>query len=160
MTTEQNATPPQCDRDKLLTIIAYAYQIAGAHDVPAHILDVLSDPEGATSDQVEAMLPYMAQQPKLTLALPVFEKRRIVIVSDEMLDDERLVCVAIEGHQAPPTPGGCTPLPWRITDATEKKSREIVGANGSTVAKLTALDIQNAELIVAAINSIAAPQPE
>lgn len=56
------------ERDKLLTIIANAYQIVGAHDVPAHILDVLSDPEGATCEQVEAMLPYsievVAAQPQ------------------------------------------------------------------------------------------------
>lgn len=42
-----------------------------------------------------------------------------------------------------------SPLPWRITDATEKKGREIVDARGNTVAKLTALDIPNAEVIVA-----------
>jgi hypothetical protein len=43
---------------KLLRIIGYAYQIAGAHDCPEHILDVLADPEGATGEQIEAMLPY------------------------------------------------------------------------------------------------------
>lgn len=43
---------------KLHRIIAYAYQIAAAHDCPAHILDVLSDPEGATEEQIAAMLPY------------------------------------------------------------------------------------------------------
>ena len=43
---------------KLLRIIAYAYQIAGVHDCPEHILDVLSDPEGATEEQIDAMLPY------------------------------------------------------------------------------------------------------
>jgi len=47
------------DLDKLLTIIASAYQIAGAHDAPANILDVLADPESATLEQVEAMLPYI-----------------------------------------------------------------------------------------------------
>jgi hypothetical protein len=44
--------------DKLLRIIAYTYQIAGAHDCPEHILDVLADPEGATDAQIAAMLPY------------------------------------------------------------------------------------------------------
>jgi hypothetical protein len=43
---------------KLLRVIAYAYQIAGAHDCPEHILDVLADPEGATDEQIDAMLPY------------------------------------------------------------------------------------------------------
>jgi hypothetical protein len=59
--------PPQADTDKLLSIIACAYQIAGWHDAPAHILDVLSDPEAATMDQVEAMLPY---QPGIVQAAP------------------------------------------------------------------------------------------
>lgn len=48
----------QGDRDKLLSIIASAYLIAGHHDAPAHILDVLADPEAATDAQVDAMLPY------------------------------------------------------------------------------------------------------
>lgn len=41
-----------------------------------------------------------ATQPKLTLALPDYETRRIVIASDEIIDDERLVCVAIKGGEA------------------------------------------------------------
>jgi hypothetical protein len=52
------ASPAVPDRDHLLKIIAFAYQIAGAHDAPEHILDVLADPEGATAAQVDAMLPY------------------------------------------------------------------------------------------------------
>jgi hypothetical protein len=36
-------------------------------------------------------------EPKLVLALPDYETRRIVISSDEVIDGERLVCVAIEG---------------------------------------------------------------
>lgn len=44
-------------------------------------------------------------------------------------------------------------LPWRVTDATEKKTREIVDANG---AKLTALDMPNALLIVSAVNAVRA----
>lgn len=46
-----------------------------------------------------------------------------------------------------------TPLPWRITEPTEKKTREIVGANGETVARLTALDMDNAALIVKCVNA-------
>ena len=46
-----------------------------------------------------------------------------------------------------------SPLPWRITDASEKKTREIVDANDSTIARLTALDMANAELIVSAVNT-------
>ena len=46
-------------REKLLSIIASAYQIAGACDAPAHILDVLADPVNATQDQIDAMLPFL-----------------------------------------------------------------------------------------------------
>jgi hypothetical protein len=58
----RRATPPSpstAPTERLLAIIAAAYQIAGAHDAPAHILDVLANPEAATDEQVEAMLPYV-----------------------------------------------------------------------------------------------------
>jgi hypothetical protein len=44
-------------------------------------------------------------------------------------------------------------LPWRITSADERKGREIVDAHGATVAKLTLLDMANAELIVSSVNA-------
>lgn len=47
------------------------------------------------------------------------------------------------------------PAPWRVTEPTEKKSREIVDVNGATVARLTALDLANAMYIVAAVNTYA-----
>lgn len=53
-----------------------------------------------------------------------------------------------------------SPLPWRITEANEKKSREIVDAKGITVAKLTALDMDNAELIVKGVNALKSTLPE
>jgi hypothetical protein len=53
------AAPVSAMTDKLLLIIAYAYQIAGAHDAPDHILDVLANPEEASDEQIEAMLPYV-----------------------------------------------------------------------------------------------------
>lgn len=46
------------DYQKLLKIIAYTYQVLGAHDAAERILDVLGDPEGATEEQIDAMLPY------------------------------------------------------------------------------------------------------
>jgi hypothetical protein len=49
-----------------------------------------------------------------------------------------------------------TKTPWRITAPSDKKAREIVGADGSTVAKLTALDLPNAVLIVEAVNAMQA----
>ena len=45
--------------DKLLQIIAATYQIAGACDLPAYILDVLANPELATQEQIDAMLPFV-----------------------------------------------------------------------------------------------------
>lgn len=40
------------------TTIPQAFQIAGAHDVPAHILDVLTNPDQASAEQVAAILQY------------------------------------------------------------------------------------------------------
>ena len=37
-------------------------------------------------------------QPKLVIALPDYDKRKIVIASDEVIDGERIVCVAIDGE--------------------------------------------------------------
>lgn len=45
-----------------------------------------------------------------------------------------------------------SPFPWKITEASEKKGREIVDARGNTVAKLTALDIPNAMAMVKGVN--------
>jgi hypothetical protein len=50
--------------------------------------------------------------------------------------------------------GSHAALPWSITEADAKKTREIVGADGATVAKLTILDIPNAELIVTSVNAV------
>jgi hypothetical protein len=46
------------ENDKLLEIIGCAYQVAGAHGAPVRILDVLADPQAATAEQIDAMLPY------------------------------------------------------------------------------------------------------
>lgn len=51
--------PPAAQQDRLLSIIANTYQILGALDAPTHILDVLSDPLGATDTEIEAMLPFV-----------------------------------------------------------------------------------------------------
>ena len=51
--------PVEPANDKLLQIIAAAYQIAGACDLPFHILDVLANPEKATQEQIDAMLPFV-----------------------------------------------------------------------------------------------------
>lgn len=50
------AHPPSSDR--FLQIIACAYQMAGVHDAPEVWLDVLSNPEEATQEQIDALLPY------------------------------------------------------------------------------------------------------
>lgn len=46
-------------QDKLLNIIASAYQIAGSYGAPSNVLDVFSDPEAASDEQIEALLPYV-----------------------------------------------------------------------------------------------------
>lgn len=48
-------------------------------------------------------------EPKLVLALPDHERRKIVIASDEVIDGERLVCVAIEDAAAEPMPVAGSP---------------------------------------------------
>jgi hypothetical protein len=55
----QPVQPVQLANDKLLQIIAAAYQIAGAYDAPAYILDVLANPEGATLAQIDELLPFV-----------------------------------------------------------------------------------------------------
>ncbi|QOY96369.1 hypothetical protein IM543_11415 [Massilia sp. UMI-21] len=71
------ASPSHPDPEKLLTIIAYAYQIAGAAGCPAHILDVLCDPDAATTEQIEAMLPYAHPvQQQEQAAIDVLAERR------------------------------------------------------------------------------------
>ena len=47
------------DREKLLEIIAAAYQIAGAYDAPTQVLDVLANPTSATQEQINALLPFV-----------------------------------------------------------------------------------------------------
>jgi hypothetical protein len=75
--------------DKLLNIIASVYQIAGAHDAPAHILDVLADPEAATVEQVEAMLPYRAGRVVADgcVVVPVEPTEDMVIAGFESVPD-------------------------------------------------------------------------
>jgi hypothetical protein len=58
--------------------------------------------------------------------------------------------------EAPKTGDKHAKLPWRITDAP----RKIVGADGATVANLTALDLPNAELIVVSVNASTGAAPE
>lgn len=47
---------------KLLRILAAVYQIAGCHDVPDSVMDVLAHPEAATDEQVGALLPYSPER--------------------------------------------------------------------------------------------------
>lgn len=58
-----------CDPEQMIAkyrkfekIIAYTYQICGDHNVPDSILDILAEPEEATDEQVEAMLPYQREE--------------------------------------------------------------------------------------------------
>lgn len=51
----------------------------------------------ALSEFCDAVSRIMTSQPKLVLALPDYEKRKLVVASDEVIDGERLVCLAIKG---------------------------------------------------------------
>ncbi|MFZ3286629.1 MAG: hypothetical protein WA191_07235 [Telluria sp.] len=94
------------ERDKLLTIVACAYQIAGAHDAPAHILDVLSDPEAATVEQIESMLSYQpfAHRPGSTGSV-AHEPYAIVI--DRSYDGEGLTLAVHDGVNYTFSDGDC-----------------------------------------------------
>lgn len=85
--------------DKLETICLHCYIGLGAtYDLPERFLDVLCEPLKATPEEVDALLPVITPAPpKLVLALPDYETRRIVIASDDTEDGERQVCVAIKG---------------------------------------------------------------
>ncbi len=52
------ASSSQPAYDKLFQIIAATYQIAGFYDAPEHVLDVLANPELATQEQIDALLPF------------------------------------------------------------------------------------------------------
>lgn len=62
ITAAPASAPPEhiAMQEHLEKIIAAAYQIAGVHDAPAYILDVLSDPCAASERKVQDMLPYQA----------------------------------------------------------------------------------------------------
>ena len=61
------AQPVEPATDKLRQIIAATYQIAGACDLPVHILDVLANPERVTQEQIDAMLPFVPPAEKAKL---------------------------------------------------------------------------------------------
>lgn len=83
---------------KLESICTSCYVGLGLnYDLPERFLDVLCEPLDASNEQIEGLLPVATPAPpKLCIALPDYEKRRIVIASDEVIDGERLVCVAIK----------------------------------------------------------------
>lgn len=56
---QQMADPAGTSKDHLLAIIGAFYQICAEHDFPEHLLDILSDPEATTPEQVDALLPYV-----------------------------------------------------------------------------------------------------
>ena len=55
------------ESDKLLEIIAAAYQIAGAYEAPDYVLDVLANPTTATQEQIDALLPFAPMLPAGTM---------------------------------------------------------------------------------------------
>lgn len=63
--------------DKLLAIIGAFYQICAEHDFPEHLLDILSDPEAATPEQVDALLPYVLpdDEPAVQIVEPIIRTK-------------------------------------------------------------------------------------
>lgn len=92
------ALPDEARHDKLLTIIAHAYQIMGAHNAPAHVLDVLADPEAATAEQIDAILTYEPADEAKDAALAESKREgwrdgmaeAQELLADEIKDAERL----------------------------------------------------------------------
>lgn len=111
MSAEQNTTElkpcPFCGARAEFATNSYAIWVACSY-CQCHGEEG-SKEEAIAAWNKRAQQPTPEQQPKLTLALPIFEKRRIVIVSDEMIDDERLVCVAIDDKDVKPAQP--TPVP-------------------------------------------------
>lgn len=84
------------DYDKLLDIIAAAYQIAGAHGAPVHVLDVLARPGEATEAQVSAMLPYGLPADAAAPAPPLstnvhHDPRQMVVVGGQRVGKQALL---------------------------------------------------------------------
>lgn len=46
--------------------------------------------------ELHQAMAHLTIQPTLVLAMPDWDKRRVTIVSDELIDGERLVCIAVE----------------------------------------------------------------
>jgi hypothetical protein len=86
-------------------LAACIYQAAGAYDLPPRFLDALSAASRGEpfAHLIDGLLPVESpvELPKLHLAMPAYEKRRVVIASDEMIDGERFVCVAIQEGDKP-----------------------------------------------------------
>jgi hypothetical protein len=83
--------------NKLRTIIAHMYQIAGALNAPAHILDVLSDPDAATSQQIDAMLPFITVEADPASAAPVVPENPDELEPPELLAS-RLITAWCNAH--------------------------------------------------------------
>lgn len=83
------------------SILSDFVEMAPLMDDEAELLKLVVEAEDKLSEayQLAGRLrfgKFPDSQPKLVLALPAYEKRRIVVASDELIDGERLVCVAIK----------------------------------------------------------------
>lgn len=71
------------------------------------------------------------EQPKLVLALPDYDKRQIIIASDEVIDGERIVCVGIKDLAA------AEPVP---TSEAARKNLELAIARLEQIAECVHMD--------------------
>jgi hypothetical protein len=96
-------------------MICDAYESGYGHGLANDGLDLSKTPHGNPEhgeayqlgyekgqENFQAKAAALVQEPKLVLALPIYEKRSIVIAPDETIDGERVVCVAIK--DAAPAP--------------------------------------------------------
>jgi hypothetical protein len=79
---------------------------------------------------------------ELTLALPDYEKRKIVIVSDEIIDGERLVCIAIKDAPVSSAVAEQVGGIGRFRDSAEYKSIRQASGSAQQDSKPVALEVR------------------
>jgi len=80
--------PIQPASERLLEIIAAAYQIAGAYEAPDYVLDVLANPTTATQEQIDALLPFAPVQPATDLT----DEYRACCLDSGAIEEGRAIC--------------------------------------------------------------------
>lgn len=112
--------------DKLLQIIAALYQIAGVYDAPTYVLDVLANPEMATQEQIDTLLPFSITQPE-TLPINHAEAKSLAYIKRKESNLARCyleLCEIKKSEKSPP----------------DQKDAEIAQLQGVLTSALTRMD--------------------